>query len=573
VWDVVIVDEAHHATVASQRYDAVDTLAQRARHVILVTATPHGGDDCEYRALCSIGAIENDEPVLLFRRTRELAGMPRRRRAHLLPVGATPETACMHSLLDAYLAQLWTLARASGKRDVQLIAMVLAKRAFSSAHSLALSLERRLAALNGEIDTPSAGLLPFDAEDDVSDVATMPSAPAFAHVEEERAIVRRVIDAARRACGHEGKLRVLRRVVRRIREPLIIFTEYRDTLDAIGNAIGGMRPMATLHGGQTPHERRDSLNAFRSGSADLLLATDAGSEGLNLQDCCRLVINLELPWSPIRLEQRIGRVDRIGQKRTVHAINLLADGTAERTVLARLLRRIDRIRLSEIDIAASVIGRSEPPPRPVAIETCTGTVDVGAAALSETARLRHARQRTAHLRMVPADVVPVCLHQSSAASLIAFFRFRFVTDAGRLLEDRLIPIQVPFAARCRRTKRREVRALAESLFESVGSELLRHARIAAEGRSREIEIESAQSVERNVSRERAVTDRAVSRRSAYVQASLFDRRALRQKWTADEIDHSLRRESEARTALLQASSRIVSTDAELVMLFIQCSLA
>jgi superfamily II DNA/RNA helicase len=572
VWDVVIVDEAHHATVASQRYDAVNTLAQRARHVILVTATPHGGDDREYRALCSLGAIANDEPVLLFRRTRELVGMPRRRRVHLLPVGATPETSCMHSLLDAYLAQLWTLARASGKRDVQLLALVLAKRAFSSAHSLQLSLERRLAALNGEIDAPSAGLLPFDADDEVSDEAPMPSAPAFVHVEEEREIIRRLIDSARRACGHEGKLRALRRIVRRVRERLIIFTEYRDTLDAIGNAIGGMRPMATLHGGQTSHERRESLNAFRSGSADVLLATDAGSEGLNLQDCCRVVINLELPWSPIRLEQRIGRVDRIGQMSTVHAINLLADGTAERTVLARLLRRIDRIRLSEIDIAASVIGRSEPPPRPMAIETSTGTVDLGAAALTETIRLRGARQRSAHLRRVPAGVVPVCLDQAAAAALIAFFRVRLVTDAGRMLEDRLIPIRIPFASRCRRTKRRDVRALAESLFDAVGSELLRHARIAAEERSDEIERESARSVERSVSRERTVTARA-ARRAAYVQASLFDRRALRQKWTADEIEHSLRRESEARTALLRASVRVLSTDAELVMLFIQCSRA
>ena len=109
----------------------------------------------------------------------------------------------------------------------------------------------------------------------------------------------------------------------------------------------------------------ESVRAFTTGAADVMIATDAGSEGLNLQGRCRLVVNLELPWNPIRLEQRIGRVDRIGQTRTVHAINLLADGTAERTVLANLLRRIDRIRMSEIDIAACVISQSEPPPHPL----------------------------------------------------------------------------------------------------------------------------------------------------------------------------------------------------------------
>ena len=187
--------------------------------------------------------------------------------------------------------------------------------------------------------------------------------PAFERPDDERATILRIINAARDAQNGEPKMCVLGRIVRRVREPLIIFTEYRDTLDAIRDAIGGLRRVTTLHGGQTPQERRQSLRAFTTGAADVMIATDAGSEGLNLQRHCRLVVNLELPWNPIRLEQRIGRVDRIGQTRTVHAINLLAGGTAERTVLANLLRRIDRIRMSEIDIASCVINRSEPPRR------------------------------------------------------------------------------------------------------------------------------------------------------------------------------------------------------------------
>ena len=178
-------------------------------------------------------------------------------------------------------------------------------------------------------------------------------------------MLHRLIDAAGSAQSGERKMHVLGRIVRRVREPVIVFTEYRDTLDAIRDAIGGLRRITTLHGGQTATERRQSVHAFTSGAADLLIATDAGSEGLNLQGTCRLVVNLELPWNPIRLEQRIGRVDRIGQTRTVHAINLFAEGTAERTVLASLLRRIDRIRMSEIEIAACVISRSEPPQRSV----------------------------------------------------------------------------------------------------------------------------------------------------------------------------------------------------------------
>ena len=238
----------------------------------------------------------------------------------------------------------------------------------------------------------------------------------------------RLLDAARKAQSGERKMHALRRIVRRVGEPVIIFTEYRDTLDAIRDAIGGLRRITTLHGGQTAHERRHSLRAFTNGAADVMIATDAGSEGLNLQGACRLVVNLELPWNPIRLEQRIGRVDRIGQARTVHAINLLAEGTAERTVLASLLRRIDRIRLSEIEIAACVISRSEPPPRSVHVETRTqsrGPRHRGARGGAAASPTPAASARCA--RTFRDEVVPVTVIRSRDTSLISFFRVRLVT--------------------------------------------------------------------------------------------------------------------------------------------------
>ena len=171
LWDMLIVDEAHHATIASLRYGAVNALAKRARHVVLLTATPHAGDDRAYRALCEIGEVAEHDSMLLFRRTRELAGLPRSRRVHLLPVTPTQDDIEMHRLLEGYLAQLWKIARESGNRDLQLVAMVLAKRAFSSAQSLATSLERRLAGLAGRIDGPAQVSLPLGFEDDASDEA------------------------------------------------------------------------------------------------------------------------------------------------------------------------------------------------------------------------------------------------------------------------------------------------------------------------------------------------------------------------------------------------------------------
>jgi hypothetical protein len=94
-----------------------------------------------------------------------------------------------------------------------------------------------------------------------------------------------------------------------------------------------------VHGGLTSCERQSALHEFTHGRADVLLATDAASEGLNLQQRCRRIINIELPWTPLRLEQRIGRVDRIGQSRVVHATHLVARGTLEDDIVARLLAR------------------------------------------------------------------------------------------------------------------------------------------------------------------------------------------------------------------------------------------
>ena len=580
VWDVLIVDEAHQATIASLRYEAVNALAKRARHVMLVTATPHAGDDRAYRALCAIGEVATDplggardrDPILLFRRTRELAGLPRSRRAHLLPVTLAPDGLEMHRLLNGYLAQLWTIAREPGRRDLQLVAMVLGKRAFSSARSLATSIERRMAGLTTGVDGPSQGGLPFAFDDDASDDARLPIAPAFERTEDERAVLQRLVEAARRAQIGDRKMHVLGRMVRRIREPLIIFTEYRDTLDAIRDEIGAVRRVTSLHGGQTAHERQQSVHAFTSGAADVMIATDAGSEGLNLHGSCRLVVNLELPWSPIRLEQRIGRVDRIGQTRTVHAINLFAEGTAERTVLANLLRRIDRIRMSEIDVAACVIGHSEPPPRSSPVESCTQTMDLGAEARAEAQRVVDARRFSAVRSNLPEQVVPVTVLRSPRASLISFFRFRLVTRAGRLIEDGLVPIRLPVDSPRRRLGRKDARAMAESLTTRFGPELLRRAHAHAAERARALALDAAQSIATAVGRERSIAGNAAAHGSPPVQAGLFDSRALKQKWAGEKSREAMRRESEARANLLEADSSIhLAHDPELAMLLILCS--
>jgi superfamily II DNA or RNA helicase len=572
VWDVLIVDEAHQATTPSLRYEAVQAVAKRARHVILVTATPHAGDERAYRALCAIGEIGENDPALLFRRTRERTGQRRSRRVHLLPVALTQDGVALHRLLNLYLARLWSIMRESGRHDVGLVAMVLAKRAFSCTRSLVATLERRLAALVGNIGEPAQSSLPFGFEDDRSDDGSIPVAPAFDRTADERESLERLIEAARRAQAGDRKLHALRRIVRRVREPLIVFTEYRDTLDAIREEIADIRTIATLHGGQSPQERSHSVCAFTTGEADVLLATDAGSEGLNLQTNCRLVVNLELPWNPTRLEQRIGRVDRIGQTRTVHAINLFADGTAERTVLASLLRRIDRIRLSEIEIAACVIGHAALPPPRVPAETSTRTVSLELESRTAAQHVADVRILSARQSKFPEGVVPVTTVRSCDTALIFVFRTRVATASGRVLEERLVPIRLPLPGipRCRR--RKEVRALAEGIVERCGADVLCEARAHAVELARGPGHGADPSLAAALRRERALLANVAADRASLVQAGLFDNRALKEKHAEEERSHAMRLESDTRSRALDTdATSACAADPELVMLLFLCS--
>jgi hypothetical protein len=176
----------------------------------------------------------------------------------------------------------------------------------------------------------------LDAEDEPPDW----SCPTLRSRAEERRLLRRVADAAMLAMRHQSKLRAIRKLISRISEPLVVFTEYRDTLVHLRDAVAP--DAAIIHGGLSRQERRRALEAFTRGRKKILMATDAAGEGLNLHHTCRIIINLELPWNPMRLEQRIGRVDRIGQKRRVHAFHLLAANTREMDLLTRLHGRIDR---------------------------------------------------------------------------------------------------------------------------------------------------------------------------------------------------------------------------------------
>ncbi len=360
-WDLLIVDEAHLCAVAPERAAAVNWLATRARRVVLMTATPHPGEPGAFAALCRIGRLPGEGPVLMFRRTRAELGLASSRRCRILAVTSSAPERRLHALLGRYTSLVWNAAPGGrAPAEARLAMAVLRKRAASCAASLLASLSRRLRWLAdpGEAAHPQLQL-PFgdgdepDASDEEPGLSL--AAPGLADVGAERRMLQRLIELAGAAISRDSKPRALVRLLRRVREPAIVFTEYRDTLKHLAEAFRGDRTVATIHGGMDRAARADAVGAFNRGEASLLLATDAAAHGLNLQSGCRLVVSLELPWNPVRLEQRVGRVDRIGQRRTVHAIHLVGRHTGEEEILARLAARVERAR-KELGSAAVPLG-------------------------------------------------------------------------------------------------------------------------------------------------------------------------------------------------------------------------
>jgi superfamily II DNA or RNA helicase len=369
VWDLVVFDEAHGLAGRSDRGDAARAIAERARILVMLTATPHAGDDKAFARLTGIGDVDARFPLVVFRRTRADAGLAHRRRTTWLRVRPTAAEHLVHATLLHYATAVWS-DRGTIDPAARLAMIVLARRACSSVRSLAQSIERRIALLDARpaSEEPPQLMLPLSSgapDDDAPDDRVLGVA-GLSDAAHERQLLAALLDLALSAVASQSKPATLIRLLRRARQPAIVFTEYRDTLEHLAGRLAGFRPVL-LHGGLAPSERRASVAAFTRGAAQLLLATDAASEGLNLHDRCRLVVNLELPWTPLRLEQRIGRVERIGQARPVHAVHLIAAGTSEETTVETLTQRMQRAEqvvrtlrprgIGEQEIAASLFGR------------------------------------------------------------------------------------------------------------------------------------------------------------------------------------------------------------------------
>jgi superfamily II DNA or RNA helicase len=552
-WDLLVVDEAHGATPGTGRLAAVDALGCRASIVVLLSATPHSGDQNQFDALCGIGSGAGHSPLVCFRRTRaevDVAQGPLRSR--VLTVAPTESERQMHRLLERYTSLLWASAR-RGNANPALLATVFRKRALSSAGALAVSLVRRLSSMASPPRVEAQPWLPLEGDDTDTadeDADSVLSGKGLDNPASERAVLEQCLQAAEASSVSESKTARLLRLLSRLHSPAIVFSEYRDTAVRLRSGIAATgRQVVLLHGGLTPDERAVVTTEFMKGGV-VMVATDAASEGLNLHHSCRLVIHYELPWSPARLHQRCGRVNRIGQQRRVHEIALVAADTAEQLVLQPLLRRLRDSgtfnrssivhQLPEALVAARVFDGDQvtAPARPVPPARHGEpfiTLDLSAEARAEVERLQVARaidpRGTSAGLVIPVTLQPQAIGEravrrtSNAMTIVYSIGFR--DGAGEMLEETLLPLAVEYGGRRWPRNRRALGAQVSRAVEELAPRLDSALETVACARLASIGAAHSLNVAAREARRRAMSGPLRSTAGVLVQPGLFARAGLR----------------------------------------------
>lgn len=388
-WDLVIIDEAHHVAGSSEdvaRHQLGRRLADATGRLLLLSATPHSGKSDAFARL--LGLLDEDflhgrpiersavAPLVVRtekRNATDSAGRPLfRPRTTTLATVSYGERAVERSLYESvtdYVRHGYRRARAERRPAVGFLVLLMQRLVSSSTAAILAALERRLVAVTVE----GQQLRLFsDRVSEWGDLTGEEQQAALADAQgaawgNERAEVELLVDLARKsmAAGIDSKARylldLLGQIARAEGDPstkAVVFTEFVPTQEMLLDVLQGAGIAAVaINGSMSIAERRDAQEEFRS-SARVLVSTDAGGEGVNLQ-FSHVVINYDLPWSPTKIEQRIGRVDRIGQGHDVSAHNLVLESSIDARVLDVLQAKLDVI-LAELgvdktaDVLASV---------------------------------------------------------------------------------------------------------------------------------------------------------------------------------------------------------------------------
>lgn len=405
------------------RYALGELLRDSSDHFLLLTATPHKGDPANFTLFLQLldqdayadvksirEAMDRRRAPFYLRRTKEaMVYFPRRGadgswEARKIFTRRIPTTADFHidgpedelyREVTAFVKSQSHRAAASGddarSRAIRFLMALYQRRLASSTYALRRSLENRIKRLTEKLKearkialTAPPDLPDMDELEEMEDsererledmIAAISLAQNPEQVKNEIAELGELVEHTKRveSAGIEAKLSRLREVMRQQgffdhpQERLLVFTEFKDTLDYL---VGKLRDwgftVGTIHGSMHIGNRDEAgtrlwaEQQFREGSTQVMVATEAAGEGINLQ-CCHILFNYDIPWNPNRLEQRMGRIHRYGQTEDCLIFNFVATNTVEGSVLQKLLYKLQEIRDAlDDDAVFNVVGEILP---------------------------------------------------------------------------------------------------------------------------------------------------------------------------------------------------------------------
>ena len=385
-WDVVLFDEGHRLTrrlrgrwyEPTERYTLAAHLRQRTNSLLLLTATPHQGHQDMFQSILKLLRPDLETEIdMLSVQPEILSQMVIRnskadatdaegqlifkgKQSHILDIPASAAELQFVRDLGAYIEMASEHRQSFGAKAmaVGFVLTVYRKLAASSATAIVRALRRRLQRL----ETSALGARKRQAqgqdEEDYRFEGEVEQRRAEAEAEDcpeffegEAEVLESLLANADPLVTPDSKVeQFLHDLVGLILvgnpdERVVIFTEYRDTQTALQQALlarFGDDSVVLIHGGLNQQERQDAIHRFET-SAQFLVSTEAGGEGINLHRQCHVMVNFDLPWNPMRLVQRTGRLYRYGQQHPVVVFNIRTPGSLDREVLAIMYQRLDQI--------------------------------------------------------------------------------------------------------------------------------------------------------------------------------------------------------------------------------------
>ncbi|MCG2717551.1 MAG: DEAD/DEAH box helicase, partial [Nanoarchaeota archaeon] len=391
-WNLIVFDEAHKlsnpkGSGKTLRYKLGESIKDQADNLLLLTATPHNGDSFAFYSIIRLidpYIFKDPESIspdklqrVMIRRgkkgIKDSEGKPvfKDRIVKSVPIEYSKKEQELYEAVTEYVKHEYNLAQKQGNRAYGFAMIILQKRMASSICAITKSLKNRLEKVLKKVHTGlnedeirilrryhegTEGNEQFGMEDfDPVEIEwlerkletmTLDKTPEEFQIEIDK--LKELIKLAEKTDVDTKAETVINFIVETLKknpkEKILVFTEYKDTLNYLNEKIKGKRiETAIIHGDiKVGQERKAQEDKFKDPNVNVMVATEAAGEGINLQ-FCHIMINNDLPWNPNRIDQRIGRLHRYLQKKDVYVHNLVTTTTREGKIFLRLIEKINII--------------------------------------------------------------------------------------------------------------------------------------------------------------------------------------------------------------------------------------